>query len=221
MIDTDMKKDRSEFKRICAPLAIILMCAMLCCACGAVSPEDLDVTGIILDKKDRVTQVIVEDFAQSYYNADELKADIENQINEVNSVSGSDNPEESAEKKDDTPDVELKGFELSEDRKLKVQIAFENCNLYTYFNKKQLFVGFLSDMTAAGGTLPVMNKADGTGVLGQDEMAGILNKKVVMIEENMAVVTPSKILYYSENMSLTGDYSAILPNEGEKGYVVY
>lgn len=184
------------------------------------TPEDLDATGIIIDKKDKVTQVIVEDFAQSYYNADELKADIEAQINTVNEVSGSDEQEAGAGDKN-TPDVELTGFEHTEDNRIRVQIAFENCNLYTYFNKKQLYIGFVSDMTSAGGTLPVMNKGDGTGVMSPDELAGILNKKVVMIEENMTVVTPSKILYYSENMNMTGDCSACLNAEGEKGYVIY
>ena len=37
-------------------------------------------SGIFIDKKGVITQVIVEGFAESYYNADELKSEIESQV---------------------------------------------------------------------------------------------------------------------------------------------
>ena len=156
-----------------------------------------------------ITQVIVEDFSQSYYNADELKGQIETQINEVGGGG-------------EKPPVRLTDFTLAENKSLRVEIEFDSAELYTEFNRKELFAGTVADAVAAGYVLPQFTGPDQTPI-DATSAAAMGEKNIVIFEEPFTVVVPSKIIAFSENMTLSEEKKAKLATEteGEKGYIVY
>ena len=283
--------------------AVLFLCMIT--GCGASAAKDIEATGIVVNKKGVIKQVIVEDFSKGYYNADELKGQIEQQIAAVNgqpyaeagnaqfsggsgstsnglggdtgagvSVAGSvgssvggssgttgnnvngfgggidigspaapgslgndsgsgvidtdtdagnskdDKSMKDLKKKNKNDPVRLSGFELSEDRQLRVEIEFDDSSLYTQFNKKQLFTGRVSELSENNLTLPDMTDPEGAE-LTEEQLSKINKKHVVMTEESMVICTPSKILYKSGNMNLAGENTAVLANEGERGYLIY
>ncbi|MCR4690001.1 MAG: hypothetical protein K5739_01475 [Lachnospiraceae bacterium] len=193
-----------QYKRRILPV----LAAVLLMGCSAPGQEAVscDGNGIILDKNDKVTQVIVESFDQSYYNETELKAQIEEQIGSLNT----------GEKEE----ITLKEFGLGEDKMLRVEIDYDRADLYTAFNHKELFVGTLSKMTAAGMKLPVMKDDQGQTV-GEEALSVMGEKKVAVIEEPLQVVVPGKIIAVSDNMDITETGKAVLNADMQQGFVIY
>ena len=139
--------------RIKNMIPAMLMAAVILTGCGAQQAQALDETGIILDKDRRVTQVIVESFDRSYYNADELRSQIEAKITQA-----------AGDK--DSPRVKLQKFELSEDGQLSVGIEFATGDDYASFNGKTLFTGTVDEAAAKGYTLTGLETTEGETVDG-------------------------------------------------------
>ena len=59
---------------------LLVFTAFILSGCGLGKQEMPQESGISISKKGVITQVIVEGFAESYYNADELKSEIESQV---------------------------------------------------------------------------------------------------------------------------------------------
>lgn len=115
---------------------IFLMAAMLCLLSACGKETDVDTNTVIIEKKGQITEAIVEDFEQPYYDQEELKREIEDKISQFNTQSG-----------DGKEAVELEKFEL-EDKVIRVNITFPDSDAYTSFNEKQLFAGKVADVYA-------------------------------------------------------------------------
>ena len=166
----------------------------------------LTANGISIDKTGVITQLIVEDFAQSYYNADELKGQIENRIKEVGGAQ-------------DHSLIRLKSFELSEDKTLSVRIEYDSAELYRDFNQKELFIGTVAGAADAGYSIPDLTKPDG-GSIASGELSDRQEQKILIFEEPLQIAPPAQILGVSEGMTVTQDNVAVKEGE-ELGYVLY
>ena len=67
---------------------IFLMAAMLCLLSACGKETDVDTNTVIIEKKGQITEAIVEDFEQPYYDQEELKREIEDKISQFNTQSG-------------------------------------------------------------------------------------------------------------------------------------
>lgn len=192
-------------------VVLVSLCLMLtlgACAGLPFGTADADATSVIVDKKGTITQIIVESFEQSYYNADELKAEIESKAEQYNTRIG----KESA--------VVLKDMNLSEDKQIKVRMQYAEAANYSEFNEKLLFAGTISEAYAAGYSFVDMKAADGQSLSAQD----VLEKgdmHVVIMEEAQQAITPSKIAYVSDGVSIVDDKLAVNMNEGQIAFIIY
>lgn len=192
-----MKKWRAAFLMVCI--------ACLLCACQ--KETDVDTNTVIIDKKGQITEAIVEEFNQPYYDLDELKSNIEGQIASYNTQSGSEET------------VTLDNIELT-DQTVHVNITFADHNAYTGFNEKELFAGTVADAYSAGYEFPQMQQTDGTAI-SQADVLELGEKHVVILEEQQQVRVPGKITHTSEGVSLVDDKTAVNLNEGQKAFIIY
>ena len=182
--------------------------SLLLGACGFM--EDVDTTTISVDKKGAVKETIIEDFDKDYYDAAELSQMIEQEITEYNSrFSAGGN-------------VELSSCEeIEEGAQIKVVIEYASSTDYQDMNGRVLFAGTVSDAYNAGYEFVSMQSADGQSV----DAAKVLelgDKHMVISEEALSIKAAGKILYVSEGVSIAGDKTAVLPDDGEKlSYIIY
>ncbi len=182
--------------------------SLLLGACGFM--EDVDTTTISVDKKGAVKETIIEDFDKDYYDVAELSQMIEQEIAEYNSkVSAEGN-------------VELSSCEeIEEGAQIKVVIEYASSTDYQDMNGRVLFAGKVSDAYNAGYEFVSMQSADGQSV----DAAKVLelgDKHMVISEEALSIKAAGNILYVSEGVSIVGDKTAVLPDDGEKlSYIIY
>ena len=182
--------------------------SLLLGACGFM--EDVDTTTISVDKKGAVKETIIEDFDKDYYDAAELSQMIEQEITEYNSrFSAGGN-------------VELSSCEeIEEGAQIKVVIEYASSTDYQNMNGRVLFAGTVSDAYNAGYEFVSMQSADGQSV----DAAKVLelgDKHMVISEEALSIKAAGKILYVSEGVSIAGDKTEVLPDDGEKlSYIIY
>lgn len=192
-------------------VVLVTLCLMFSlCACEAPSfgSVDADTTSVVIDKKGGITQIIVESFEQPYYNAQELQSEIETKAAQYNTRV---NKEEA---------VKLDDLTLSEDKQIKVKLEFDGADDYSAFNEKLLFVGTVSQAYDAGYTFVDMKGIQGETLSAQ----GVLEKGdmyVVITDELQQVITPSKIAYVSEGVSIADDKIAVNGANGQRSFIIY
>lgn len=187
---------------------IFLMAAMLCLLSACGKETDVDTNTVIIEKKGQITEAIVEDFEQPYYDQEELKREIEDKISQFNTQSG-----------DGKEAVELEKIEL-EDKVIRVNITFPDSDAYTSFNEKQLFAGKVADVYARGYSFPQMKSVDGSQISEADVLE-LGDKNAVLLEEQQQVKVHGKITHISDGISLVDEKTAVNLNEGQMGCIIY
>ena len=187
--------------------AVFLMVCVACLLCACQKETDVDTNTVIIDKKGQITEAIVEEFNQPYYDLDELKSNIEGQVASYNTQSSNEEA------------VSLDKIELTE-QTVHVNITFADYNAYTGFNEKELFAGTVADAYSAGYEFPQMKQTDGTAV-SQADVLELGEKHVVILEEQQQVKVPGKITHISDGVSLVDDKTAVNLNEGQKAFIIY
>lgn len=172
--------------------------------------DDVDTTTISVDKKGAVKETIIEDFDKDYYDATELSQMIEQEITEYNSRVSADG------------NIELSSCEeIADGAQIKVVIEYASSTDYHDMNGRVLFAGTVSDAYNAGYEFVAMQSADGQSIDGA-KVLEMGDKYIVISEETLSIKTDGKIAYVSEGVSIVGDKSAVLPDDGEKlSYIIY
>lgn len=162
-------------------------------------------------KNGSVLGIIEEDFAKDYYVEEGLKAMIEEEISEYQGVSGSKNA------------VELKNFRVA-DQVAEVTIAYGSAEDYRSFNNKLLYTGQVSALMEGGISfdrtlLNADRKSEGASL---EDISSVADHHAVYLEENVSLKLPGKILYHSENVSLTGKKTAVVNVDStESAIIIY
>lgn len=205
---TEKKGQVLIMKRIKAILAAGCMAGLLC-ACGMIG-ENIDATTVKFQKDGGVTQIIVEDFSQPYYNAEELERDITAKISEYNAKAGAEDA------------IVLKDVALGEDKRISVKLDFKNCADYKTFNEKELFCGTVADAYSAGYEFTTMRDvAQESVVLSSADVLEKSDMHMVILEEAQQVIVPGKICYISDGISMVDEKRAVNLNEGQKAFIIY
>ncbi len=192
--------------------ALLIGCvSSLLCACGMMN-QQVDTTTVSFNKNGEITEVIVEDFSQPYYNVEELKGDIEELITSYRN--SSDAVSEDA--------VVLGEVELSEDKQIRVNMEFKSYKDYKAFNERDLFWGTVADAYSAGYEFTSMREVDQEDVvLSASDVLEKSDMHMVILEEAQQVILPGKIRYISDGVSVIEDKRAINLNEGQKAFIIY
>ncbi len=178
-------------------------------ACGMLGTA-IDTTTVSFDKNGKVTETIVEDFSQPYYDVEELKSDISSEIAAYNSNST------------DAEAITLGEVKMSEEKQIRVEIEFKSYADYKAFNEKELFWGTVADAYGAGYEFTSMRDVNLEGVV--LSAADVLEKgdmHMVILNEAQQVIVPGKICYISDGVSLIEEKRAVNLNEGQNAFIIY
>lgn len=176
--------------------------------CGFEKEFKTDESGVSVNKKGVITQAIVEDFSQPYYDADELKKEIEEKIASYNQKAANDEA------------IVLDRYELSEEKILSVYLRYQTSKDYDSFNGKEFYVGSVQKAYENGNDFDHMQGTDGQAVSAHEILENG-DYGVVILEESQKVFVPTKIAYVSQGVSVIDEKTALNLNEGETAYIVY
>ena len=140
---------------------------------------------------------------------EDLKSMVLSEVASYNSVSG--------EKSISVDKLEADGG------KVTVAMTFAGAEKYADFNEKVLFSGTVAEAYGAGYDLNVTlssTKKDG-GQIGKEEILAMNDYGIIILEEPIAVMTQSKIVYASSNVEVLSAKSAkVTDTEQSLAYLV-
>lgn len=165
------------------------LCVMLCmivlsaCSRGDNTAEST----VAIDKKGKITGVIVEEFAQEYYDEEDLKNYTLTEAAAYNAEQGEGT-------------VTLSKIEVK-DEQVIVEMEYASGEDYAAFNGKQFFAGTVAEAYESGYSLDVTlkNVAEPDKTIGKSEILEMGEKHIIIAEENIVYKLPSKALYISQN----------------------
>ena len=176
---------------------IVIMTAVLVCLSACAEAEgDYAESTIVVAKKGRISERIIENFDKDYYNLDELKSEFESSVSQYNENIGG---EEIRLKK-----VELNGTLLT------------GPSDYENFTGERLFVGTVKDAYDNGYTMDVTLKGVENGdKIEKVQIMGLSDKSIVILSEHVRVRTFDDIAYVSANVDVVGDNEARVLSESD------
>lgn len=179
-------------------LVLAVMALGLLTGCSKFSPKE---TAVSIGKDGTVTAAILDKLDQSYYDAEELKANVESSVADYNSSAGEDT-------------ITVEKFEIGEENDVELFMKYASYKDYADFNNVDFYVGDITDGYNNGGyrfetTFRQVEKGKivGEGIQREEIYAGS-NHPMIVFSEDMAVEVPGNILYVSSNVEVTGKKSA-------------
>lgn len=187
-------------------MALTLLSILFLVGCGEGQKESL----MSIDKDGMVKSYIVEDFTASYYDAEELKASVSEDILSFN--------EESEETV-----IELTKFQ-AEEGVLRATIEYKNAEIYEEFNEETLFVGSIEAALEKGYKI----NASFYSIQDMETALKFADVKeeayhIIIFSEPVSVKAPGKVLYVSDGLQ-KGNGSknvAVTDNTQEIYYIIY
>ena len=187
-------------------LAILL--AITVAGCGK-SDEAYDETTVIIDKKGGITHRIVENFDKSYYDEDELRQDIDDELAEYC-------------KDKDEKAARLNSLKI-EDGIATAEISFAGCGDYAAFNDVDFFYGTINEAMEKQYPTDVTLKGEGDEdePIGKYEFEAMGESMMVVVSEPVVVKLPKKIAYTTANIDVLDDDTARMASDSVGlGYIV-
>ena len=183
----------------------LLACSIfLLAGCGSVPEDDT----ISVDKKGRITYTVVEEFEKDYYDAEELKEVIDEDIAAYNINFAQDH-------------LTLKKFEVK-DGIAVLQTCFDEARYYADYSGMTLFAGTVAEALEEGYNLlgECMGTDGGLTDLGSIEEVEKMN--VLVLEEAVKVEVPGSIVCASRagNVQINGKKEATVL-QAEKAFIIY
>lgn len=176
-----MIKESKDLRRyVRRSVCVLMLVTIALTGCGkSTDVTKSETTAISVGKDGKVIHTIVEDFSASYYNLDEMKKEIEEEVSEYNSTKGQDL-------------ITLQDA-VKEDTNVRVVMTYKDAATYSDFNSMIFFYGSYTDMKAAGYSLP-STLVDSSGA--KIDVSGIAeDQMVVVMEEKIGFFSSRKIAY--------------------------
>ncbi len=114
--------------------AIFIM-ALSVSGCGGIS-MDVDTSTLYVGSNGKITEVIVEDLSEDYYDEDELKSYIDDAVASYQKENGKDG-------------VAVKKYEVK-NGVARLMMEYDNCDSYASFNEAEMYTGTLLQAQADG-----------------------------------------------------------------------
>lgn len=182
---------------------IVIMTAVLVCLSACAEAEgDYAESTIVVAKKGRISERIIENFDKDYYNLDELKSEFESLVSQYNENIGGE-------------EIRLKKVELN-GTLLTVDLDFTGPSDYENFTGERLFVGTVKDAYDNGYSMDVTLKGVENGdKIEKVQIMGLSDKSIVILSEHVRVRTFDDIAYVSANVDVVGDNEARVLSESD------
>lgn len=180
-------------------LVSMVLAALLLSGCS--NTANIEQNTIVVKKDGSVLGAIIEDFSDSKYVSEELKAMLEEEIAAYNAKAGEGS-------------VTLETYEVTEDKKVKVYLEYASFEDYAGFNEETFFVGTVSEAYEAGYEFVDMENVSGEGAaIGKADVLEKGSMKMVIFEEPVHVRVNGKISYVSSGVAVEGRKEAAVNNE--------
>lgn len=178
-------------------IKIFIMMTVFCMLAGCGSETLPDRNTVSIQKDGTIRQIIVDQFEPEYYDIEELRAMAQEKIAQLGG----------------TDTAIVCGTMEAEDGRVVVEMTYQTDADYRNFNNRELFSGTVSEAVAQGYTFKNLVGADGTAV-GEEAVVSAGEDRVVIIQtkagEALDVSVYGKIVYTSENISLSGQKNAAI-----------
>lgn len=193
-------------------LAVLFATGCMLTGCSVLGGFSPDVSGISIDKKGGITEVVREMFDESVYSKEELELQVNNEIEAYNTASGDEYVKEK--------DLKVK------DGVAELKISYASAKDYAAFNKLNFYAGDVVGAVQAGymfegGFKSVTSgSVDEASALWGSAIISGTNHKTVVFKGPLLVEVPGEILYVSENVNVTDKQTAVC-SDMSRAYVIY
>ncbi len=196
--------------KICRQIVLLLVVALLLTGCGI---KDYKSSTLSIDKKGRVTTVLVEDFDDSVYDFDDMKSTISSTIDAYN-------------QENDEQSVELESCKKDAKKKLVyVKLRYSSTEAYQAFNDRELFCGTVEEASQTYDITGSFLAEDGTKLDADVVVAKEKEQQMLVLNEPITVELAGSILYASENVEIKDATTAVIrtdevqENENAKTFI--
>lgn len=188
-------------------LAVMLVCMMGLAGCESDQAE-FTKSGIEVSEDNTISAFIIENFTADYYQMEELKQFVAEDVANYNTELGS--------------AAVTVGEASMENGTIRLNLAFQNFDAYNGYMPEEVFIGDLQGAYDRGYNFDrTLNTAGKDGqTIARAELMNMGNSKVVVVTGDLCVRCPSKILYYSTGMTLLDSQTVSADAEGNY-FVIY
>lgn len=187
-------------KNIIVLITVVLLVSLG--ACGSSGDDDYAESTMVVAKRGRVSERLIENFDKDYYSLDELKGEFETSISQYNDNIGGE-------------EIRLKKLELNGSL-LTVDLEFTGPSDYENFTGESLFVGTVKDAYDNGYTMDVTLKGvDDGDKIGKVQIMGLSDNNIIIMSEHVRVRTFDDIAYVSANVDVVSDNEARILSESD------
>lgn len=187
---------------------IFTMIAMFTLAGCRGKENDYSETTVTIDKKGVISHRIVESFDKSYYNEDELRGIINDELSAYR-----------AGKDEDS--ASLVSLEIK-DQTATAEIRFASYEDYAKFNDVDFFYGTIGEAVESEYPTDVTLKSStDDSTISRYEFESMTDSKLVIVSEPVIIETPHKIAYTTANIDVIDERSARMASDSVGlGYIV-
>lgn len=148
---------------------------------GCQNQTPLQSTGVLVDQEGAIEGTIVSSFTESFFELEELKALILEEIDEYNMLEGEDR-------------ISLTEAVIREED-VVVRLQYASYKDYSSYNEVPFFVGTLEEAVAEGYSF---------GEQLYEDVEDMSQYTIVIWNEEMTVAVPSKIRFFGDGVALNG-----------------
>lgn len=193
-------------------LAVLLVAGSMLTGCGILGGFSPEVSGISIDKKGGVTEVIREMFDESVYSKEELELQLNSEIQAYNTAAGDEYIEEKG--------LKVKGSVA------QLKIKYASVKDYTAFNNVKFYAGNVVGAVQQGymfeGSFKSVTSGtvDASSALWGSAIIRGTNYPTIVFQGPLLVEVPGEIIYVSDNVNVTDKKTAVC-SDSSRAYVIY
>lgn len=196
-------------KKTIINILTISLCAICITGCG-LNKDDAK-SNILINDSSSITERIREPFEANYYNIDELKTAITDEVNSFNASNGA--------------NIKIEKVTMAEKEAVTdVELSYGNSKEFSSFNNEILFVGTPIEAQSSGYDLKAIltDVSDPSKTITTVDIMAMGDYKIVIFDYSNGVFLPEKVAYKSDNCELI-EPNKVLRTEGGLGlsYVMY
>lgn len=191
-------------RRIFITILVLTVMITPLTGCKEENEDEYEETTVVVDKKGRITQNIVESFDKDYYSLDELTSSFDEGISSYNAASG-------------TKSIELKSIS-EENGRIYATVKYDDYDAFTSLQGQTMFYGTVKDAYAKGFLMDVTLKgiADGDKI-GKVQIMGMADKHIIIITGPLRLETYADVAYVSANVDVLNNRSIRVTSETGTG----
>ncbi len=184
-------------------LMLAVLAMGLLTGCSKFSPDE---NAVSIGKDGEITAAILDHLDQDYYDAEELKTEVEQAVNTYNQSEGKDC-------------ITIEKFQSKDNGEVTLFMKYAGDEDYAAFNHVDFYAGDITDGYNKGGYRfeTTFQQIENGKVIRENvdkkEIFRGSNHPMVVFSEEMAVEVPGKILFASSNVQVTGKKSARVGDE--------